>query len=67
MPQAGGQVAINKNVPGPGPLRSNTTPMQLQALAALLANPEVGQNLAAQGMLPPHAGGPGPGIPGVPS
>ena len=65
-PQAGGQVTINKQVPGAGPLRSNTQPWQLEALAALLSSPQFGMQLARLPMMPPRSAAPAQGIPGVP-
>lgn len=64
-PQAGGQVSINRNVPGPGPLRSGTTPQQIQALAMLLASPQMGMQLSKLPAVPPRRSSPAVGIPGV--
>lgn len=65
-PQAGGQVTVNKQVPGAGPLRSGTTPEQIAALASILGMPGMGQNLAKLPPMQPHAASPQAGIPGVP-
>jgi len=64
--QSGGQVNINKQVAGPGPLRSGTSPTQLQALASLLANQRIAQQYAKMPMMPSHAASGPAGIPGVP-
>lgn len=65
QPQMGGQATINKNIPGPGPLRSGTDPTQLQALAQLLSNPQIGQQIAKMPAVPPRMASPSVGIPGV--
>ena len=66
QPQAGGQVAINKQVPGSGPLRSGTTQQQLMALASLLMSPAFSQQLARLPMVRPNQPSAPAGIPGVP-
>jgi hypothetical protein len=63
--QSGGQVEINKRVQGPGPLRSGTTQQQLIQLASVLANKNIGQQLAKMPMVPPRSPSPQIGIPGV--
>lgn len=65
-PQLGGQVSVNKQVPGPGPLRSGTTPNQLAILAQLLTMPGFARALLSQGMVQKNAASPQAGIPGVP-
>ena len=65
-PQMGGQVQVNRQIPGPGPLRSGTSQDQLALLAQLLSNQGLGQQLARMGMVPPRQPSPVPGIPGVP-
>jgi len=65
-PQLGGQVSLNKQVPGAGPLRSGTTPQQMEMLAQLLSMPGFIQSLMAQGMVQRNAASPQAGIPGVP-
>ncbi len=65
-PQAGGQVQVNRQIPGPGPLRSGTGQDQLALLAQLLSNQGFGQQISRMGMVPPRQPGPAPGIPGVP-
>ena len=64
--QAGGQVQINKQVPGAGPLRSGTSIQQLQALVALLANPMIAQQMARMPPVQPNMASPQAGLPGVP-
>jgi hypothetical protein len=64
--QAGGQVQINKQVAGPGPLRSGTQPDQIQALASLMANQQIAQQMAKLPPMNPHQGSAPAGIPGVP-
>ena len=66
QPQAGGQVASNKQVPGQGPLRSGTQPDQIQALAQMLSNPQIGQQISKMPAVPPRMASPQAGIPGVP-
>ena len=66
QPQAGGQVQINKQVPGAGPLRSGTTQEQLMALASLLMSPAFGQQLARLPFVRPNQPSAPAGIPGVP-
>jgi hypothetical protein len=66
QPQAGGQIAINKQVPGSGPLRSGTTQQQLMALASLLSSPAILQQLARLPFVRPNQPSAAAGIPGVP-
>src|SRR3972149_4563839 len=65
-PQLGGQVSLNKQVPGAGPLRSGTTPQQMEMLAQLLSMPGVIQWLLVQGRVQRNPASPQAGIPGVP-
>lgn len=65
QPQIGGQVLLNKQVPGPGPMRSGMQPDQLQALIQLLSMPGFGEQLMRAGIVPPRSGSPPQGIPGV--
>ena len=64
--QAGGQVQVNKQIAGPGPLRSGTQPDQIQALASLMANQQIAQQYAKLPPMTPHQGSAPAGIPGVP-
>ena len=65
-PQQYAQHALNRMVPGNGPLRSNITPEQIEQLASLLKDPKILQQLLAQPPVQGHAPAPSPGIPGAP-
>ena len=65
-PQQYAQHALNRMVPGNGPLRSNITPDQIEQLASLLKDPQILQQLLAHPPVPGNAPSPSPGIPGAP-
>jgi hypothetical protein len=65
-PQAGGQVHLNKLVPGPGPIRSNTGADQLRRLAEILSMPGMIEQLLNMPQVPPHMRAGPPGIPNIP-